>query len=556
MKLHKILPVAALTAIALGGAMTSCDNDFDYPPIIVPEATLKANTTIAEVKAQYWDDARNYIDTIELTTAGEHVIIAGRVIANDESGNVYKNLVIQDETAALTFSINQTKMYETYRVGQEVVIDLTDMFIGKYNGLQQMGYPEWYAAGNAWEATFMDYTFFQEHSQMNGLPNAAKVDTITTTIDELNASKDAAGLQRWQSQLVRLDNVHFADGGSVPFAPTGSNANRQLVDANGNTITVRNSGYATFASDMLPTGEGSVVAILGYYGTDWQLTLRTVSDCIGFDSMDPSDPDNPDTPVTPGAEANITISELKALFWQSENNYAVTIGKNADDEDYIFEATVVSSDASGNIYKYLFIADETGGIAISLDANSIYKTYAYGQKILVNATGLDIGKYAGLMCIGRSEPYNGGTEVGRMALTAFQSHVRMVGVAQASNVVPVPTTISELTSIGSGNAEGLIKWQGRLITLSDVHFQNGGKEAFIRNGSTTNQNLMDAQGKSIVVRTSNYASFKNEMLPAGNGTVTAVASYFNGSWQLLLNSNEDCTGFSGAAKNRFKNLYK
>lgn len=547
------MPVAAIMAIALGGVVTSCDNDFDYPPVIIPEATIKANSTIAEVKAQYWNDARNYIDTIKLTENDEHVIIAARVIANDETGNVYKNLVVQDETGALTMSINQKNMYETYKVGQEVVIDLTDMFIGKYNGLQQLGYPQWYEGGSAWEATFMEYDFFQAHTQLNGLPDVAKIDTITTTIDELATSQDAAGLQRWQSQLIRLDNVHFADGGTAPFAPSGSSANRMLIDANGNSIVVRNSGYATFASDILPTGEGSVVAIVGYYGTAWQLTIRSLDDLIGFDTPDPV---NPDQPGNPGTTANITLSELKAMYWQTDNNYAVTIGQNEEGEDYVFEATVISSDETGNVYKYLYLGDETGAITVSLNANSIYKTYAYGQKVLVTATGLDIGKYAGLMCLGKSEPYNGGTEVGRMPLSDFQAHVRIVGQAQASNVVPVPATVSEIAAISRDNAEGLIKWQCQLVTFSDVHFQNGGTETFVKNNANTNQSLLDADGKSIVVRTSNYATFKDETLPAGNGTVTGLLSYYNGTWQVVLNSANDCSGFSTAAKNRFKNFYK
>lgn len=556
MKLYKLMPLAALTAIALGGAMTSCDDDFDYPPVIVPEATIKPNTTIAEVKAQYWDDARNYIDTIGVTTTGEHVIIAGRVIANDETGNIYKNLVIQDETAALTLSIDQKKMYETYKVGQEVVIDLTDMFIGKYNGGQQMGYPAWYESGNCWEATFMEYTFFQQHTQLNGLPDVAKIDTITTTIAELDASKDAAGQQRWGSQLIRLDNVHFADGGTAPYAPSGSSVSRRLIDADGNSITVRNSGYASFASEMLPEGEGSVVAIVTFYGTNWQLALRDTSDCIGFDTPEPEDPENPDQPVQPGNQANITISELKAMYWEDDNNYAVTIGLNPDNEDYVFEATVISSDEAGNVYKYLYLADETGGIAVSLNASGIYKTYSYGQKVLVKATGLDIGKYAGMICLGKSEPYGSGTEVGRMALTDFQPHVRIVGQAQASNVVPVAASISEIAAVGRNDKEGLIKWQCQLVTFNNVHFQNGGNEAFVKNNSNTNQTLLDAEGKSIVVRTSNYAKFKDQMLPAGNGTVTGLLSYYNGTWQLVLNDADGCSGFSEAAKNRFKNFYK
>ena len=125
---------------ALG--ITSCDDDWDTPPLTGPVATIEANTSIYDLKAKYWFDETNGVDTIGLTDEGEHIIIKGRVISSDASGNIYKNLVIQDETSAVTFSINQNSLYTDYRMGQEVVIDVTDMYLGKYAGLQQFGWPD------------------------------------------------------------------------------------------------------------------------------------------------------------------------------------------------------------------------------------------------------------------------------------------------------------------------------------------------------------------------------------------------------------------------------
>ena len=275
--------------LLLGGAFTACQDDVDKPRMEIPEATLVPNTTIAAVKEAYWDDATNYIDTIRCIDAegnllmpdgkpvreGNHVVIAGRVVSSDREGNVYKNLVIQDATAAITLSINRNGLYNDYRIGQEIVLDLTDMYIGKYNGLQQLGFPEWYAAGNAWEATFMSYEFFLEHSQLNGLPEPSKVDTLTVS-DFATLSTNPEGLRKWQSQLVKFTNVHFDDGGKLAWTDGYKvNTNRTLKDAFGNSLTVRTSGYANFRDAMLPEGEGDLVAILGFYGTSgWQLTVN------------------------------------------------------------------------------------------------------------------------------------------------------------------------------------------------------------------------------------------------------------------------------------------
>ncbi len=276
LKSYLLMLIAALV-------MVGCADDFDRPPVVAPVAADldKVNTTIYDLKYGYWDDARNYIDTIGKNEAGEDIYIKGRVISSDETGNIYKSLVIQDETAALALSINQSSLYNTYRVGQEVVIKATGMYIGKYNGLQQLGYPEWYAAGNAWEATFMALELFEQHSQLNDFPNAAAIDTVSISLGSLPS--DPEGLCKWQSQLVRIDGVSFteADGIAV-FSGDDASTNRTIQDVNGNTLTVRNSNYATFRSEILPVGTGSVVGILSYYGTAWQLLLRSAEDCIGF----------------------------------------------------------------------------------------------------------------------------------------------------------------------------------------------------------------------------------------------------------------------------------
>lgn len=263
-----ILGLAA--TLSMGVAVTSCQNDFDgkEPGFNIPVATLTPNTTILELKQLFWQDAINYIDTIGVKEDGSHFIISGRVISNDRSGNVYKKLVIQDETAALALSINKNSLYNQYRVGQEVVIDATDMYIGKYNGTEQLGYPMLYqssSSNSVWEATFMSYEFFESHAQLNGLPEPAKIDTIVIRkLSDLSIT--AEFLQKYQSQLVRFNNVYFEEGGKEKFCyGYKETTNRTLKDADGQSVTVRTSGYSTFRDEMLPEGYGDVVALLDFY---------------------------------------------------------------------------------------------------------------------------------------------------------------------------------------------------------------------------------------------------------------------------------------------------
>lgn len=308
----------ACAALGLGGTIASCQDDFDDKTVDVtaPVATKEANMTIFDLKKMCWNDATNYIygmedkEDAELVPIGtredgSHYIIAGRVVSSDEEGNIFKSLVIQDETAAIALSVNSYNLYLNYRIGQEIVLDVTGMYVGKYNGLLQIGYPEWYTNGNVWEASFMAPEFFVRHRELNGWPDAAKVDTlVVNSISDIPSS--AEGLMRWQSQLVRINNVEFVNGGKETFSTyQSSGVNQALTDAEGTSINVRTSGYSTFWSATLPAGRGDVVGILSYYGTSgWQFMLNDLEGCMNFG--------NPT--LTPGAEDNpYTVDQAVAV---------------------------------------------------------------------------------------------------------------------------------------------------------------------------------------------------------------------------------------------------
>ncbi len=85
-----------------------------------------------------------------------------------------------------------------------------------------------------------------------------------------------------QGQLIRLDSVQFiadeANGATTwSDAVNQSSVNRTLEDCDGNTIIVRTSGYANFAAQTLPQGNGSFVAVVGQFGSDMQLFVHDLS---------------------------------------------------------------------------------------------------------------------------------------------------------------------------------------------------------------------------------------------------------------------------------------
>ena len=292
MRLSKSYLASVLTLAAAG--IAGCSDNFDTPPMVIPHTDIEANITIKDLKTQYWNSDRNYIDTIGFAENGDSLYIRARVISSDESGNIYNNLYIQDETGALPLSIRYPDMFNTYRIGQEVVLSVSGMYIGKYNGLQQLGQPE-YTEEYGWEATFMSRELFESRVLLNGLPDATQIDTVTVSLDQLTSSTE--DLIKYQGQLVRINNVKFEEAdGETTFSDSETSTSRTLTDENGNEIVMRNSNYASFQPDILPLGTGDVVGILGYYGnTGWQLVIRDIDDLIGFSTDTSGTKSNPYT---------------------------------------------------------------------------------------------------------------------------------------------------------------------------------------------------------------------------------------------------------------------
>lgn len=278
---RNIIKSLALGLLAVAGmGFAGCQDHFDEMNVEVPVATLRPNTTIAELKKAFWQtDASNYCDEVPAREDGEHYVIRGRVVSNDYYGNIFKCLYIQDETGVLPMSINQYNLYMTNRVGQEVVIDVTGMYIGKYAGMMQLGFPSWYDRDNTWQTSFMAPDMYELHRQYNGNPEPAKIDTVLVNDYSEISGSSPEELIKWQGQLVRFNNATFANGGTgatlcANYQTKVSDEQNQPLNVKGGTITVRTSGYAKFWNYKLPAEACDVVGLLGYYNGNWQLLLN------------------------------------------------------------------------------------------------------------------------------------------------------------------------------------------------------------------------------------------------------------------------------------------
>lgn len=409
MKLKNIFH-SALALMALG-AITSCQADMDAPALVEPKATMEANTSISELKTAFAD--QTVLCPMKDEETKTPYIIHGRVISSDATGNIYKAIVIQDETAAITLSVNQGSTYTDYRIGQDVVVNATGLYIGYYNGLQQLG---WYDLYNgAPSLTFMPWDIFLAHSELNGFPNndvkyVGQSDAwpsenpycIVTSFSQLPSTGE--DFRNMQSQLVEFRNVHFEEGGKETYAPYQESVNRTLVDANGEKLIVRTSGYSNFYNEIIPEGTGNVRGILSYYGEAPQLLLRGLGDVMITKKGQKDDPytiAEAMEVMDQGASGWVTgyiVGSVKAGVNDVQSNDDVIFGADAEMDNNI----LIAASADETDWSKCLAVELPQGTAFRACVNLVDNPGVLKKAILVNG---NLATYLGMPGI----TGNGGT---------------------------------------------------------------------------------------------------------------------------------------------------
>lgn len=256
-------------------ATTACMNDFDDPEFTNPpfgnNTIGEANTTIAQIKEKF----ANTISGSSVKEITEDIIIEGVVVCNDESGNVYKQFVINDETGAIIIGVNDVGLYAMMQRGQKVRIDCKGLYIGGYGKLAQVGGLYNGSIGR------MAKTVFPKHIRLIGTPSSeyAEMTPETITADFFNDTNKNA-----LPKFVRLENVEFkqADGKAL-YAPEDeayNNVVERNVSIGKTNIVFRLSTYADFANETLPEGKMNITGVLTRYRDYWQFMLSSTEDII------------------------------------------------------------------------------------------------------------------------------------------------------------------------------------------------------------------------------------------------------------------------------------
>ena len=230
--------------------------------------------TIKEVKDMYSSEIKDG----GLAQVQDLMQIQGIVVGNDEGGNIYQTLYIQDATGAISISIGQAGLSGAFPIGQSVLIELQGLYVGGYGQQPQIGtIYENPKNGNIQTGRMSRYMWMQHYKLISPIPGLAPTPIIVSNMKELDLAEDCC-------KLITLKGVEIAaaDGKAV-FAPddgsvtlTSNCANRDIKGQSG--VVIRTSTYAKFANTVMPTGKVDVTGIASRYNSTWQILMITGDD--------------------------------------------------------------------------------------------------------------------------------------------------------------------------------------------------------------------------------------------------------------------------------------
>ena len=178
-------------------------------------------------------------------------------------------------------------------------------------------------------------------------------------------------------------------------------------------------------------------------------------------------------------------------------------------EDASVYGIITADEVSGNLYKAAFMQDRATGKAIELYLDAV-SGVRIGDSVRVYLKDVTYAMYNNLP-----------------QLSNFVADGHIIILANNKPIEPKVTTIAE---VNAGNH------LAQLIRLENVKFTE--QNTFAEPTGYGNRTLADPTdySQTVIVRTSNYANFANDSLPQGTGSLVAIATVYNNTWQLLLRS--------------------
>jgi len=464
-----------------------CKKEFDAPPA-PQDPNLTATHTIAQLKAMH--TVGGALDVIN-----DEMIISGVVIANDKSGNLYKQIYIQDASGAIQLMLDASGLFNSYPIGRRIFIKCKGLCLSDYGGMIQLGVKTTVAGSPSVQAIASN--LIGQYIVGGSLNN--KVDT--TVITSLSQLIDNNMQDPLLGTLIRLNDFEFADT-TKTYSDTSAykeTVNLPIKNCGGQMINIRTSGYANFAGVKVPSGNGSLLAIYTVY----MLTSRDKKQLI---LRDTSDVKLAGLLCNTRPTSLMNIADLRSQFTGTATT--APNGKR-------ISGIVISDRSTNNINARSLVLQQGNGLSGIVVRFAADHAYNLGDSINVIVSGVELSEFNGLL------------QVNNVPL----ANASIVG--SGKSIIPRETTIADINV----NFE---TWESTLVNVKNVSLSGGATP-----GQYAGDVTVTASG-SIILRTSSASTFANQSYPSSVSSLTAYISQFNTTKQIAIrNPSTDIVAGSG-----------
>ncbi|CAM3323497.1 DUF5689 domain-containing protein [Aequorivita lipolytica] len=312
MKTRNLYKLCALLFFVLIMVL-SCvkDDDYDVPITEVVPPDIDQNDVI-EISAlrdllEQEQTATGNPDAI-LTFEENDKYITGYVISNDEGGNFFEELIIQNSvsnpSAGVKVLIDVSPLFTTFEFGRKVYVKLNNLTVGIDSGVLTLGIRDGNNIEKIAESTMFVFLIRDV--------DVAAIEPLPINISDFTDLKT--------NLYIRLNDVQFNRNDAVgnnrkTFAAEPSDqfdGERTLESCvTGATAVFSTSTFADFKALLLPNGRGSLDGILTYnfFGEIFNVVVNDPS-TINFDNEDRCDPSEIDCGLASSTGNNVLFSDF------------------------------------------------------------------------------------------------------------------------------------------------------------------------------------------------------------------------------------------------------
>ena len=310
--------VAFLFAMTL---VISCVKDDDYDvPNTDPVAPIINGTIITiNVLNSLLEQEQNVNGNDILSFIESDLYISGFVISNDEAGNIYKELVLQDlavnPSRGVKFLMNVSPLFTTFEFGRKVFVKLDGLSVGYNGGVLSLGFRD----GNqvvAIAESLMDQTIIRAIE-------LAEIEPLSINISDFSAAKTNLYLRLNDIQFNRNDALGENRKTFAAEPEDEFDGERNLEScAEGFSVILSTSTFSDFKAIELPQGRGYLDGILtyNYFGDTFNMVLNS-PETIHFNSTDRCDPVEVNCGLADTTGSNVIVSEF---FESQEEGESIT----------------------------------------------------------------------------------------------------------------------------------------------------------------------------------------------------------------------------------------